>query len=300
MKKSNKEIWDRLFKNESEKVQERQFEGLQHGSIDWDSKTGKAYLKYYSSHTSPTESKLDIDEIQTGQSPNDQLIKSTIALSQIVAAIMAGLSLHFDELLEVVGLTPQHDAIIIAFSLFGFVLGVAIWYVLDNHFLNTDRKWATAIQRIISVNIKGVLGAVKNGQFKIGAVAECMLAFRRFIKWRRYLTFLHAVLLMFWAGEIAALLFSIYSGVSASIVELAFLCGLVTWQAVVFSRVSYLRWFYTNWRDPTVQLCLAFVELDRQLVVAMRPGGPGAHRGSGSPDYKGFHGAAVSRGGAIN
>ena len=37
-----------------------------------------------------------------------------------------------------------------------------------------------------------------------------------------------------------------------------------------YAAYSYLRWYYTDWRDPTVFLCVMLVEQSRETVTALR------------------------------
>jgi hypothetical protein len=169
-------------------------------------------------------------------------------------------------------------------------IGFGLWFILENHFVRMDKAWSTSIQKIISTNIPTIIGTMKGEKFEEGFIAHCLLSFRQFIKWRRYLTFLDFVLYLTWIIEFGVFIYMFFSN-NLEPVEGAVVVSTIIFQVVVYCRVSFLNWFHTNWRDPTVQLCLAFCELDRRLVVAQRPGGPAqrvapsAHLDSGEIEH---------------
>jgi hypothetical protein len=97
-----------------------------------------------------------------------------------------------------------------------------------------------------------------------------MLVFRRFLKWRRYKSFLLYVLILAWITEIVFAV-RIVAIADVSLREIGMFASVVVVQVIVFLRLSFLRWYYTNWRDPTMQLCIAIADIDRQLMVAQHP-----------------------------
>jgi hypothetical protein len=51
----------------------------------------------------------------------------------------------------------------------------------------------------------------------------------------------------------------------------AFLAGIALLQFSAIAYFSYLRWYHTNLRDPTVQFCVMLAEQNRDTINALRP-----------------------------
>lgn len=266
MRKTKREFWDRIFPKTSRKIARRQFEGLSpHGLIEWDETERNAYLKYYKNHSETQESRLSVDVLQTGQSRNDQGLKSFIAGFQIALAFVVGYSPRAHELVL------NLDTDVLRWAIMAVLVAVAlplyaIWFLPANHFIDINNEWTNSIRSILSKNIVAILGQETPDSFEPGAVSKCMLSFRRFIKWRRYLTFLDTVLVAAWFLE-AVIFANSLAHHKFDFFELILAAVGISFQVLIYARISFLRWYYTNWRDPTVQICLALADWDRDLLV---------------------------------
>lgn len=286
-RKEKREFWDVLFPETSKKVQGRKSLGLVHSAIDVDKATGKTQLKYYASHADINESAVDIEDLQTGRSINDTLLKNFVYGFQILLAASSVLVLFLSEtsieLSHVLGGDPTDIEVWLgaAPALFIFLCATAIWFNLRVHFNDMNTDWVDAIKGIVGVDMAALIGKKSAGGFEPGAIANCMLIFRRFIKWRRYMNFFEPLLAVLVAGQAAAMVWYLgFQRVGVSQIEMYLLMFCVGLQVATYLRVSFLRWYWTKWRDPTVQLCLAFASLDRQLWVAKHPAAQGGKSNS--------------------
>lgn len=280
-----REFWDRLMPATSKKVSARKYHGLSHGGIVYNEQDGKTYLKYYSSHAATTESRIDIETLQTGRSENDTRLKLFVYGFQFFLAAASVALLFLDE--GVANVTQlfgfeQTDAASVAawtagiFALILFLLSAYIWFNVRVHFNDMNTEWVGSVKGIVGLNMTALLGKNTADGFEPGAIAACLLNFRRFIKWRRYMNFFEPLLYVSVALQLAAFAFLLLEReIAFSWLEIASIALCGTLQIVLYFRISYLRWYWTKWRDPTVQLCLAFAELDRQLWVCKHPAAPG-------------------------
>lgn len=282
--KENKEFWDALFPKTSKKVQDRKTFGLVHGATELDNSTGKTRLKYFASHADTSESTVDIEELQTGRSENDALLKNFVygyqillAASTVFVLFLSEIAFRIERLTD--GLFSVNNIEIgmaSSLAMMVFICAVFIWFNLRVHFNDMNTDWVDAVRGIVSVDMTALIGKRGTGGFEPGAIAKCMLIFRRFIKWRRYMNFFEPLLAVLVAIQVAAIVWLLgFVRIGVSSIEIYLLVFGLAFQVFTYLRVSFLRWYWTKWRDPTVQLCLAFASLDRQLWVAKHPAAPG-------------------------
>jgi hypothetical protein len=140
-----------------------------------------------------------------------------------------------------------------------FVLSLRFMYLskhIENNFVNIDAQWQNAIDQFFAFDVYS----------KMMGVRLCMLKFRQFIKWRRFANFflkLFVASAISFFGLAVALALALHKLQATEVLtSLGFLAGLVL----------VMRWFlnqrfkHTEWRDPTVQLCVMIAELHQRLI----------------------------------
>jgi len=272
------EFWDALLPRLSKKLLQRRTMGLDHGGVVYDPKDGKTYLKYYAGHAASSESRIDVDELQTGRSENDAGLKWFVYGFQIVLAVLTVVFLFVNEILRL-ALLNEGDAatfewwVVGVVAAFLLILSASIWFNLRVHFNDMNTEWVESIKGIVGLNMTALIGKHTSDGFEVGAIAKCLLSFRRFIKWRRYMNFFEPLLIFAAFVQGVALIGLLqFDWVRLSSGEFVLLGLCVLLQVALYLRIHFLRWYWTKWRDPTLQLCLAFAEMDRHLWVCKHPG----------------------------
>ncbi len=129
-----------------------------------------------------------------------------------------------------------------------------------------DVDWENAIREFFDNDTRN----------KMFGIRHCMLEFRRFIKWRRYMGYVLfgiGALVAVQLGLAAGSLIFWWSGWTSgnwSVWEFLFASFALVLLSGFIGRYSYLRWFYTDWRDPTLQLCVMLAEENRNTIANLR------------------------------
>lgn len=254
-------IWSLIFRAKAIKAAERRYFGVSRRGGIVHASDGHLYLQYYANHTDLELSTVDVDELQTGSSPNDVLLKVFITTIQLLFVALVPLCLVLHKMLGDSLAAPNSYVILTVFYLLLGAITFFAWFPMENHFVKMDHGWSTAINDLLGQNVLAAMAGIQ----------ECMLESRRFVKWRRYLLYLGLLLFSAWIFEalaVIAVVFSFHRDIT--LVDTLIALSIIIVQAVVFGRLSYLRWFYTKWRDPSLQLCVALAASDRELVQQIR------------------------------
>lgn len=245
--------------------------------------TGKYELVYYASDTPGSKRIIELDELKTGHSHDDNEFKYPLLRFYIFAATFIALTPFLSEITSyllslfpidtipkpldvsyILSLPnmPTYDVVVADVGVF-LVLSLVffVWFILIstsvlNNFVNVDADWTTSIERIFTQDIR----------VKMNGVRECMLRFRQFIKWRRFgsifvtLYYIGFIIVMIASISAAQTFYSI-DPVEATIAGLS---TLATWIALAWFQRLIAE--YTNWRDPTVQLSVVLAEMHQKFV----------------------------------
>jgi hypothetical protein len=263
-------LWGWLLPNTAREMAKRQHYAVsERGSVERDAEKGdRLVLRYYPRSDSHDLASIPLDDIETGTSRNDQSEKLLSTALLVLFAIAPMLMFFLEETLARFGLadefTNHFTFVAIAAALSAFFLVVVVFLYMRVNFTEMDTSWRNAIREFLDDDMRN----------KLFGLRKCLLEFRRFIKWRRYMTYVTYPMLVLYIAQFPIFFWLEwrFEGYSWSRNE-AILAGVfVTAQFFTQAWYSYLRWYYTNWRDPTLQLCVMVAEENRKFVGLLRRG----------------------------
>ncbi len=269
--------WKRIFASRAEKVAGRRIYAVKgRGSVCEEPDSGRLVLEYYPRVDSRQVTTVCLQDLQSGRSDDHWVRKvwSTVLLVFLAFSIPG--SAFLDELLssfvvlgESLG-SVDSNQFFREFVLLPLVIVIAMTWAtftdLNKTFTVMSTDWENSIHEFLDNDMNQ----------KLEGIRRCMLSFRAFIKWRRYMGYV-AVPLNFIAILVLSLLIAEQLTDSNFIVwtrhELIAGGVFLGLYIVAMLRYLYMRWFYTDMRDPTLQLCVMMVEENRQHVAVLRRGG---------------------------
>lgn len=257
-------------------VEREYYKILRKQNIRYNEEEKKYYLRYFANNNPDSQTLIPLSKIKTVHSNDDDELKYPFARFCYMIVFCAIASLYSVEAIAfVLNFFNVNEAcaidsgflsyscgqmwvsVVLSLSLIGLIVHFAyLSRDLVKNFIEVDANWRNSIDQFFAPDVLS----------KMNGVRLCMLTFRQFIKWRRFANFFKSMFI-YSAGPV-------YAGV--------LICALVWTQIhaveIVFSALFlfYLiypfRWFFkqrhihTEWRDPTVQLCVMIAELHQQHV----------------------------------
>ena len=257
-------IWDTLFPSWARGARQREiFQIENRASVRWDKERKDYVLIHHPSRDNRTEQEIPFAELRTRHSKND-FGKKLYSFVVVVALLCAPPAVLFHQWAIRLFNDDRSNFIVLLF-LAGFVLlaaAVIAVGVLLISFQRMEQKWQNSIQKFFDPDTKTKMLGIK----------DCLLTFRRFIKWRRSMAYLLTPSwFVFWA-EVAVLLWSPIAAIktqddfSRPAIFAAFVYAIMAF--LTLSIFAIIRRFRTDNRDPTLQLCVMVAE---DLRSALRP-----------------------------
>ncbi|HTQ12627.1 MAG TPA: hypothetical protein VMH86_02030 [Rhizomicrobium sp.] len=259
--------WGRLFPEAARKAAARQTYAIENrGSVMTNGGPHEYVLKYYPRSDVEKLDALPFAELATGHSENDNALKARTTLLMILLAVLplGVVALHGSLRMSVSDMT--YDGALIGLGLLLLIGTVVESAALKINFTKMDVDWENAIREFFDNDTRN----------KMFGIRHCMLEFRRFIKWRRYMGYVLfgvASLIAIQLALLAGSVFFWWNGWTSgawSIAEAAFSLFAIALLIGYLGRYSFLRWYYTDWRDPTLQLCVMLAEENRNTIAALR------------------------------
>jgi hypothetical protein len=256
-------FWERWSPQKAAEVVARKTYAVERrGSITNGDEASEHILHYYPRSDSAELAAVHFDELQTGHSSDDNLEKWTSTALLLLLSALPVASAFLDEAFDALHVAVWlRGYLMLALAAAMLVFAVITDAMLRVNFKDMDNVWKTSIREFLDNDL----------QNKLAGVRACMLDFRRFVKWRRYMTYGQTTFQILVVIELAAMALFIGYWAGDEILLAVFLLLL---QAAVLLRYSYLRWYYTDFRDPTLQLCVMLAEQNRDYVGVLRRGRP--------------------------
>ncbi|HEX3674816.1 MAG TPA: hypothetical protein VHU87_11115 [Rhizomicrobium sp.] len=259
--------WGRYFPEAAKRAAGRQTYAIEkRGSVMAGSGPHEFVLKYYPRSDVERLDALPFGDLQTGHSEDDGALKTrTTTLMMVLACVPLAIVLLHGSLHQFVSDTAYNGSLI-ALGAILMIGAIVESSALKINFTKMDVDWENAIREFFDNDTRN----------KMFGIRHCMLEFRRFIKWRRYMgyvLFAVAVVIALQVGLLASSAVFWWHGWASgawSIWELVFGAFVLTLLVAYVGRYSFLRWFYTDWRDPTLQLCVMLAEENRNTIAALR------------------------------
>jgi hypothetical protein len=244
------------------------FKILRKQNVHYNESEKRYYLRYYANNNPDSERFVPLSSIKTDHSSDDDRLKYPFAIFCYGILLASLVSLFGDNLIRLFeSIFSIGNACVIGHGFFAascnqilVTLIVALLFIfrfaylsrdLINNFVSADANWRNSIDQFFNNDI----------HTKMDGIRLCLLTFRQFIKWRRFANFFYRlfvasiIILYPIAFFVAYRFFSLQ--LSEILLSLAFLFSLwvpVHW----FMRQKYV---YTEWRDPSVQLCVMIAEM---------------------------------------
>ncbi|MGH6873220.1 MAG: hypothetical protein ACREHE_17120 [Rhizomicrobium sp.] len=259
--------WSRLFPEAARKALARQTYAVEkRGSVMPGNAPHEYVLKYYPRSDVEKLDALPFADLATGHSEDDNALKTRTTLLMIVlACVPLIVVLLHGSLHRYIG-DMAYDGILIGLALIFLIGTILESTALKINFTKMDVDWENAIREFFDNDTRN----------KMFGIRHCMLEFRRFIKWRRYMGYVLfgvGALIVVQLALLGSSLFFWWNGWATgswTVWELVFGAFALIVLAGFIGRYSFLRWFYTDWRDPTLQLCVMLAEENRNTIAALR------------------------------
>jgi hypothetical protein len=231
-------------------------------------------LKFYPRSDSSDLVEIHFDELQTGHSDDDNWQKwssTTFLVVLFALPVFAGFYRDLSGLQQshpvqigpyASGPSILYYGVLFAVATVVIVCAVLVDSMLRVNFKDMDNGWRTAIREFLDNDL----------QNKFEGIRACMLSFRRFVKWRRYMTYVWWTFWFLAVLEFSAIAISPWL-TTWNTEEIAFAIFFLLLQAGAVLRYSYLRWYHTDFRDPTLQLCVMLAEQNREYVGLLHRAG---------------------------
>jgi hypothetical protein len=253
-------------KSAREKLESRRFEGLKdrEGVLPSGIPTDESVIEYYTEKDRRNTSSVRILDMEAKSAFDDSLMKIFGTLTFFAFAAGSLAAGWFDEVRADMfpnraGL-PYSGPAVALFVISVLVANGVLFFLMYNLFSNMDHKWSNTVDGFFA----------RNARVQMDAVRNCMVVFKRFLKWRRYMRLMMvaagAALLLQAAMAVVTLppqLSASWSEDEARLFWL-FMAGQLIW----FTAYFYMWAYYTTYRDPTLQLCTLVNVMDRATVQA--------------------------------
>lgn len=218
-------------------------------------------LEYYKSDDQSTKTTVNLSDIATISSKNDNITKYSFLFISIIIFILIGLTPHANEIALSIGYIDKSGEInknlYIAYSglIFILIFSFGVGYIrgLELKFVKTNKDWEVAVSNFLQ----------EPPEKKFQGIKECLLAFRRFIKWRRSSNFIMFILVPIYFVVISI---SIYHAEKFELIHALLMLVNSLAMAVVLICFRVFVGLHTSYRDPTVQLCVMVAELHARFV----------------------------------
>ena len=262
---------------DAREIEKEYFKILHKQNVKYDSHDKKYKMKYFASDSPAHLKWIALQDIKTEHSLDDDHLKYPLArfcywilaaafASLFSAAILNPVLAFFPGAVSCAshpGFFALGCAQIVAPSLAILLLGVPLLIRfaflckdIENNFVSVDAQWQNSIDQFFGPDV----------YTKMMGVRLCMLKFRQFIKWRRFANFFLQLFLisaafLFACAFVTAIYLQVFqlTGLAAMLVFLAGLYAVIQW-------FLQQRYKHTEWRDPTVQLCVMIAELHQRLI----------------------------------
>ncbi len=259
----------RLFPKSVQALEDRKnYAVTDRGSVEKSTETGNWELQFYPRTDAPNVETIALDELRTGRSPNDNALKIWVTIILLVQALLPVALFFADEVFSGLGLGALVSTIMETGVLPALIISANIFVFTSLRVLFTrmDANWSNSIRSFLENDTKN----------KMQGIRACLLEFRRFVKWRRYMSYLQAGVIALFIMQIP-ILFLLPAAFANSEFgwtwhELAAVAAMLFIQVPSIIAFLYLRWFYTDGRDPTVQLCVMLAEERIDYVALLRRG----------------------------
>jgi len=258
-------FWENMMPGAAKHVAARKIYAVtKRGSVVEEGGPESYALQFYPRSDSPSLVSIPFEQIQTGHSEDDNPEKwlSTVLIFGLIAG--PALSVWFREALPISADGLGYYGALFALAAAILVFAVFVNSMLKVNFVKMDTRWSNSIREFLDNDM----------QNKLQGIGKCMLAFRRFVKWRRFMTYALWLVPVAIAAELFFLEYVLLAADAPvwSPDEMGFAAFFGLMAAVALARYSWLRWYYTDFRDPTLQLCVMLAEENRNYVGLLRRG----------------------------
>jgi len=246
-------------------IEQGYFGVLDRRNVRFDVPTQRYELKYYEGETLSDLTWVPLADIGTERALTDWLQKSLLVVFTFFLLGAAILAPHANEIAAWVGYSPSGSSIggtiMAAILLTGFAL-LTRW--IDNYLVRVDADWSLSIADFLTY------GEVKK---QMAGIRTLMLTVRQFIKWRRFVNFflypfipLATILITnsFFAAASGASLFGLALSLDENELAAVVVYSLGLWGCCEW--LWLVRSTHTQWRDPTIQLCVLVAGMHQKSV----------------------------------
>jgi hypothetical protein len=250
-------LWPKLLQQDAQVIKERlTFSILGRASVENDS------ILYYPSIASDIQKKMPFTELVPERSRTDLLQRVT---SVFVLAVSLVVPVYFCVISVFVADWGRPAAIVGLLRVSAFTIPLVCLLpviLVTSHFIKLDKDWNNAIEKLFD----------GDNRSKMLGVKQVILLYRRYVRWHRIMAYLltPSWSVLFLGGIIATLdairTRQIWIGELGYLVLVLFIFSFV-----VVAWFSYMRWYHTSNRDPTLQLCVMLAEENRNIAALRRP-----------------------------
>lgn len=246
----------------AERINRRDFNRISDGRSSINILDEDYYLIYYKGDEPSSRESISLNELKTGASENDNDIKVGILIWCAAFIMLISIIPHFYEIVRPIISNYSNFELNRVCLIVGYVasLTMAIFLRtlmllrnLNIMFKDTNNKWELAVADFLQEATK----------VKFQGIRNCLLALRRFIKWRRASNLLIIAVIF-------TLSFSVYSSLALKgHFDLFLVAMLIPPIIMLVLHLLAFRVFvklHTDYRDPTVQLCVMVAELHARFV----------------------------------
>jgi hypothetical protein len=290
-----KHIWDEIGAVEARILDEKEcFFVLDRGIIRTND-DGTNDLKYYPSDDDEYVDYIQLDDIKTTKSTDDNYLKYKLIRFSAYRIILGILGLIFITIIyinidlissifiETTSIIFVEAAILLFMALVFHTLVESIMHTrfnyvmnqIDNNFTRMTNQWATSIAEFLGHDIHG----------RIFGIRSCMLEFRRFIKWRRFANIYNSmfnwiffpiaffVLLIFLTTAVVTL-HELGTNLNNILMrDITYIVIITFFFVYPLRKIARIRRILvkivterTRFRDPTVQLAVMVSEMHQRFV----------------------------------
>jgi hypothetical protein len=220
--------------------------------VERDSKTGKLTIRYLRSINGGPQETSPQPELGPGGVNSDLLWKTISVFNVLVIPCVMAVHLSNPDTDWIFFHAPNRPQVILLIVLALFIGNLA---AVAQRFNALDRNWQTSIGAIFDPTAK----------VRMLNIQSTLTAFRTFVKWRRFLGYLLTPAWLLAGGEVLWWFCLLLHGAALDLVT----PGILLVELVSAAFLSYMRWFHTDLRDPTLHINVMIAE-DFQAVEAAR------------------------------